>query len=158
MRRFPTCFHSTSSLDSPNNCANDAQIYTNTCMFNTAEGKRSEAIIVTLLGLGPLFTSSHILPYIPTILASIVVLYIGLQLLTESLWQSSGTMLWDEWITVAGTTLSCSLLGFAQGIGIGLAISVALSFLSSSLASVCAQTSSRLFTDCIAATSHPSTM
>jgi MFS superfamily sulfate permease-like transporter len=78
--------------------------------------------------LGVFFVSSHILPYVPTILASALILNIGIELMIEALWESSSSLVWHEWVTVAGTTLACSFIGFAPGIGIGLVIIVSLYF------------------------------
>jgi MFS superfamily sulfate permease-like transporter len=116
--------------------ADSSQIYSNTRIFYRAKGQRLEAVIVALVGLGSFFMSSHVLPYIPTILASTLVLFIGLDLLVQALWESSSFMVWGEWVTVTGTTLACSLLGFAPGIGIGLLISISLHFLLDSINSV----------------------
>jgi MFS superfamily sulfate permease-like transporter len=98
-------------------------------LFNSAEGKHKDAVIVTLVGCAFFFASSHVLPYIPTILASTLVLYIGLLLMIDGLWKTSGCMVWSEWIIVLGTTLGCTFLGFAQGIATGLGISVVLHYL-----------------------------
>lgn len=72
----------------------------------------------------------------PTVLAAALVMYIGLELVIESLWQPTSVMAWNEWITVAGTALGCTILGFAHGIGIGLAVAVFLSFLRGAITSV----------------------
>ena len=70
------------------------------------------------------FFSSLILPYVPTILASTLVLFLGLELMIESLWESAKTLIWSEWGTVAGTLLACTFLGFAPGFGVGIALAI----------------------------------
>jgi MFS superfamily sulfate permease-like transporter len=120
----------------PKQVVNVLQIYSNTQIFHRANGQRLEAAIVTLIGLGSFFVSSHVLPYVPTILASTLVLYVGIELLMEALWDSSGVMVWYEWVTVTGTTVACSFLGFAPGIGAGLVISTWIHFLRDSFNSV----------------------
>jgi MFS superfamily sulfate permease-like transporter len=105
-------------------------------LFKKARGEHQDAIIVTLVGCAFFFASSHVLPYIPTILASTLVLYIGLLLMIDGLWKTSGCMVWSEWIIVLGTSLGCTFLGFAQGIAMGLGISVVLHYLLDTYGSV----------------------
>lgn len=114
-------------------------------MFNLARGKREDAIVVSLISFAFFFTSVYVLPYVPTILASALVLYIGLELMIEALWQSSGSMVWSEWVTVASTTIGCTFLGFAQGIALGLAVEVTLHFLRDSFSSVMCISNTRDF-------------
>ena len=70
------------------------------------------------------FVSSLILPYVPTILASTLVLFLGLELMIESLWESAKTLIWSEWGIVVGTLLACTFLGFAPGFGVGIALAI----------------------------------
>ncbi|KAH3938330.1 hypothetical protein HBH53_264440 [Parastagonospora nodorum] len=111
-------------------------IYSNTLFFHRAGGNRGEACIVTLLMLGVFFASSYILPYVPTVTASTLTVFIGMELLIDSLWQSSSSLIWDEWITVAATTLACSIMGFAPGMGVGLALVVGFQFLRTAIQTV----------------------
>jgi MFS superfamily sulfate permease-like transporter len=86
--------------------------------------------------LGIFFASSHILPYVPTITASTLTFFIGMDLLLKALWDSSSCLIWDEWITVVATTLACSVIGFAPGIGIGVALVVCFQFLRTAIQTV----------------------
>jgi MFS superfamily sulfate permease-like transporter len=95
-----------------------------------------ETGIVTLSMLGIFFVSSYILPYVPTITASTLTLFIGMELLLKALWYSSKYLVWDEWITVVATTLACSVVGFAPGIGIGVALVVCFQFLRTAIQTV----------------------
>jgi len=65
-------------------------------------------------------TSSLLLPYVPAVLASAMVLFIGMELLLEAVWESSQTFVFLEWCIVMSTLLASTLLGFAEGFGIGI--------------------------------------
>ena len=77
-----------------------------------------------LLTVALFFVSSLILPYVPTILASTLVLFLGLELMIESLWESAKTLTWSEWGIVVGTLLACTFLGFAPGFGVGIGLAI----------------------------------
>ena len=81
-------------------------------------------MIVTALTVVLFFVSSRILPYVPTILASTLVLFLGIELLIEALWESTKTLLWCEWAVVMGTLVACTFVGFAPGFGIGIALAM----------------------------------
>ena len=83
-------------------------------------------MIVIALTIVLFFFSSLILPYIPTILASTLVLFLGIELMTEALWESTKTLLWCEWIVVLGTLVACTFVGFAPGFGIGIALAMVM--------------------------------
>ena len=53
-----------------------------------------------------------------------LVLFLGLELMIESLWESAKTLTWSEWATVVGTLLACTFLGFAPGFGVGIALAI----------------------------------
>ncbi|KAL9599858.1 MAG: hypothetical protein Q9219_003552 [cf. Caloplaca sp. 3 TL-2023] len=89
--------------------------------FTRAGGGRFEAAIVTLLTFGFLFISSHVLPYVPTILASALVLFLGIELTLEAVWESAKTLVLVEWLVVMATLLACTFLGYAPGFGVGVA-------------------------------------
>lgn len=91
---------------------------------------------MTLVMLGVVFASPYILRYAPTILASALILHIGIELIIEALWESSQKLIWSEWAVVAGTTIACSAIGFAPGIAVGLAIVFSLHFLCEAFDSV----------------------
>jgi MFS superfamily sulfate permease-like transporter len=127
------------------------KVYSSTLFFFRAGGKRLEAALVTLVTLGFFFASSYVLPYIPTIQASALVLFFGIELVIEALWDSSDSLLLCEWVVVAGTTLACSFLGFAPGIGIGLVTVAIVSFLRDTFESVghvCGHGCTRANIDC----------
>lgn len=70
------------------------------------------------------FVSSLLLPYIPTILASALVLFLGIELTLEAIWESTKTLLWTEWIVVITTLVACTSLGFAPGVGVGIGAAI----------------------------------
>ena len=100
----------------------DLQVFSNTRFFSRASGHRPDALIVLLVTFAFMFLSSYVLPYVPTIMASTLVLSIGIELVRDALWVSTEDLLWYEWIVVLGTTIGCSVLGFVPGIGVGLII------------------------------------
>lgn len=59
-----------------------------------------------LLVLFPSSSLSYVLTSVPTILASMLIMYIGLELIPDVLVHSSSSMVWHEWVTVADTTLT----------------------------------------------------
>lgn len=87
-----------------------------------------------------MFLSSQVLPYVPTILASTLILFIGIELVVDALWASTNHMVWYEYIIVLGTTIGCSIVGFVPGIGVGLMIVVVLQFWHYVVDSVCTST------------------
>ena len=64
----------------------------------------------------------------PTILASTLVLFLGIELMAEALWHTLETLLWSEYAVVLGTLLSCTFIGFAPGFGVGIGLAVVLHF------------------------------
>jgi SulP family sulfate permease len=103
-------------------------VYSNSRFFHQAKGGRPEAALVALFTLAFFFVSFRVLPYVPTIQASALVLFVGIELTLEALWESTASLTCCEWTVVAGTTSACTLLGFAPGVGVGLAIVVVLQF------------------------------
>ncbi|RYN15979.1 hypothetical protein AA0116_g12652 [Alternaria tenuissima] len=90
-------------------------VYSNSKFFHNADGRRPEAFLVALFTLVFFFISSRVLPYVPTIQASALVLFIGTELTLQALWESTASLTCCEWIDVAGTTIACASLGFAPG-------------------------------------------
>lgn len=58
--------------------------------------------------------------YIPTILASGLVLFLGIELTLEAVWESAKYLVWSEWLVVMATLFACTFLGFAAGVGVGI--------------------------------------
>ena len=82
-----------------------------------------------MITFGLFFVSSLILPYVPTIIASILVLFLGLELMIDALWDSTKRMTWYEWTIMFGTFLACTFLGFAPGFGLGLGLAIVAQFI-----------------------------
>ncbi|KAF9814401.1 hypothetical protein IEO21_05135 [Rhodonia placenta] len=99
-------------------------VFSNSLFFTRAGGGRFEGILVILLTIVLFLVSSLILPYIPTLLASALVLFLGIELMTEAVWESTKALLWCEWSIVIGTLLACTFLGFAPGFGVGIALAM----------------------------------
>lgn len=96
-------------------------------MFITrANGGRFEMAIVTMLTCVLFFTSSLLLPYVPTVLASALVLFLGIELLLEAVWESAQTLVLLEWGVVMVTLFACTFLGFAEGFGVGIGTATAV--------------------------------
>ena len=87
--------------------------------FTRAGGGRFEAGVVTGLTFVFFLVSSLVIPYVPTILASILVLFLGIELTFEAVWESAKTLQLTEWLVVMVTLLACTFLGFAPGFGVG---------------------------------------
>lgn len=64
--------------------------------------------------------SSKLIRYIPTILASGLVLFLGIELTLEAVWESAKYFVWSEWLVVMATLFACTFVGFAQGVGVGI--------------------------------------
>jgi len=65
-------------------------------------------------------TASLLLPYVPTVLASALVLFLGIELMLEAVWESAQSLILLEWCIVIGTLMSCTFIGFAEGFGVGI--------------------------------------
>ncbi|KAJ6559830.1 sulfate transporter family-domain-containing protein [Mycena capillaripes] len=94
--------------------------YSYSVYFSRAKGGRFELSLVILLMGALFFTAGHLLPYVPTILASTLVLFIGVELFLEAVWEASKTLAWMEYAVVMGTLVGCTFLGFAEGFGVGI--------------------------------------
>ncbi|KAF9467845.1 hypothetical protein BDZ94DRAFT_1210280 [Collybia nuda] len=103
-------------------------VFSNSLFFIRAGGSRKEAISVAILTLVIFFISSYLLPYIPTLLAGAFVLFISLELMIESLWDSTKTLQLGEWTIVMGTVVACTFLGFAPGVGVGFGVTLVMHF------------------------------
>ena len=96
--------------------------------FSRAGGGRLEASIVTVVTFVFFLVSTFVIPYVPTVLASSLVLFLGIELASEALWESTKTLQFAEWLVVLATVLACTFLGYAKGFGVGLG-AAALQFL-----------------------------
>ncbi|KAF2727544.1 hypothetical protein EJ04DRAFT_594717 [Polyplosphaeria fusca] len=99
-------------------------VLTNSKFFTLAGGGRIEALIVTAFTVALFFVSSYLLPYIPTILAATLVLFLGIELMIEALWDAPQSLLIWEWAVVLGTVIACTFIGFAPGVGIGIGMAL----------------------------------
>lgn len=81
---------------------------------------------MTALTLVFFFVASHVLPYVPTVLASTLVLFLGIELTFEAVWQSAKTLTFTEWLIVFATLIACTFLGFAEGFGVGIGAATVL--------------------------------
>lgn len=99
-------------------------VLANSRLFTFAGGGRLEALVATGFTIILFFFSGHLLTFVPTIVASILVLFLGLDLVIEALWTSALELMWSEWMVVLGTVLACTFIDFLPGffIGLGLAI------------------------------------
>ncbi|PBK96451.1 hypothetical protein ARMGADRAFT_696861 [Armillaria gallica] len=102
--------------------------YSYSVFFTRANGGRFEAALVTLFTFVLFLTSGLLLPYVPTMLASALVLFLGIELLLEAVWESAKTLLWLEWSIVVGTLMACTFLGFAEGFGVGIGAAIVVYF------------------------------
>ncbi|KAF2653097.1 hypothetical protein K491DRAFT_21363 [Lophiostoma macrostomum CBS 122681] len=100
--------------------------FTNSRFFTLAGGGRIEAVIVTALTAGVFFFISYILPYIPTILAATLVIFLGIELTMEAVWKAPQQLTFCEFIVVLATVLACTFLGFVIGVGTGLGAALVL--------------------------------
>ncbi|KAF8207343.1 sulfate transporter family-domain-containing protein [Mycena galopus ATCC 62051] len=87
-----------------------------------ANGGRFELCLIILL-TGVLFLcAGSLLPYIPTILASAMVLFLGIELFLGATWEASGSLTAMELAVAIGTLVACTFLGFAEGFGVGIGV------------------------------------
>ncbi|KAJ7118124.1 hypothetical protein C8R44DRAFT_923357 [Mycena epipterygia] len=94
--------------------------YSYSVYFTRAKGGRFELWLVILLTAALFFISGLLLPHVPTILASALVLFLGMELFLEATWEASKTLAWMEYAVVMGTLAACTFLGFAEGFGVGI--------------------------------------
>ncbi|KAJ7318677.1 sulfate transporter family-domain-containing protein [Mycena albidolilacea] len=102
--------------------------YSYSVYITRAKGGRFELSLVILLTSALFLCSGHILPYVPTILASAVVLFFGIELFLEAIWEASKTLAWMEYAVVMVTLAACTFLGFAEGFGGGIGAAAAVYF------------------------------
>ncbi|KAJ7806786.1 hypothetical protein B0H14DRAFT_3483796 [Mycena olivaceomarginata] len=69
----------------------------------------------------PLFLCAGLLlPYVSTILACALVMFLGIKLFPEAIWEVSKTLAWMDYVIVLATLGACTCLGFAEGFGVGI--------------------------------------
>ncbi|KAK8118033.1 sulfate transporter family-domain-containing protein [Apiospora kogelbergensis] len=91
------------------------------CLFHSSRRPQIRGFLSHLFAVVLYFVSSYLLRYIPTILASGLVLFLGIELTLEAVWESAKDLIWTEWLVAMATLLACTFMGFAPGIGVGLA-------------------------------------
>ncbi|KAF8195271.1 sulfate transporter family-domain-containing protein [Mycena galopus ATCC 62051] len=94
--------------------------YSYSVYVTRAKGGRFELSIVIALTAALFLSSGLLLPYVPTILASALVLFFGIELFLEAIWEASKTLAWMEYAIVLATLAACTFLGFAEGFGVGI--------------------------------------
>ncbi|KAJ6592442.1 hypothetical protein B0H19DRAFT_1278936 [Mycena capillaripes] len=94
--------------------------YSYSVYVTRAKGGRFELSLVILLTSALFLCSGLLLPYVPTILASAVVLFFGIELFLEAIWEASKTLAWMEYTVVVVTLVACTFLGFTEGFGVGI--------------------------------------
>ncbi|KAJ7208245.1 hypothetical protein GGX14DRAFT_499613 [Mycena pura] len=85
-----------------------------------AKGGRFELWLVILFTGGLILSASSLLAYVPTPLASAMVLFLGIELFLGATWEAAGSLTAMEWAVVIGTLAACTFLGFAEGFGVGI--------------------------------------
>ncbi|TFK33141.1 sulfate transporter family-domain-containing protein [Crucibulum laeve] len=103
-------------------------VFLNSMLFTKAGGRRFEAMLVTIFTFVFLLLTGIILRYLPTITPACIVMYLGMELMFEVLWDSTKILLWSEWGVVTSTTVACVLLGFAPGFGVGIGVAMLAHF------------------------------
>ncbi|KAF7374121.1 Sulfate transporter [Mycena sanguinolenta] len=100
--------------------------YSYSVYVTRAKGGRFELAIVSALTAILIVCSGLLLPYVPTILASALVLFLGIELFLEAIWEASKTLSWMEYAIVLATLAACTFLGFAEGFGVGIGAAAAV--------------------------------
>lgn len=57
-------------------------------------------------------------------LASTLVLFLGIELTLEAVWESAKTLQFTEWLVVMTTLIACTILGYAIGFGVGIGAAI----------------------------------
>ncbi|KAJ7737831.1 hypothetical protein DFH07DRAFT_93682 [Mycena maculata] len=94
--------------------------YSYSVYVTRAKGGRFELSLVILLTGALFLVAGFLLPFVPTILASTLVLFIGVELFLEAVWEASKTLTGLEYAIVLATLAACTALGFAEGFGVGI--------------------------------------
>ncbi|KAJ7908503.1 sulfate transporter family-domain-containing protein [Mycena leptocephala] len=103
--------------------------YSYSVYASRAKAGRFELSIVIVLMAVLFLCSGLIMPYVPTVLASVLVLFIGIELFLEAIWEASKTLAWMEYGVVVATLAACTFLGFAEGFGVGIGAATVVYFM-----------------------------
>ncbi|KAJ7822227.1 hypothetical protein B0H13DRAFT_2448258 [Mycena leptocephala] len=103
--------------------------YSYSVYASRAKAGRFELSIVIVLMAVLFLCSGLIMPYVPTVLASVLVLFIGIELFLEAIWEASKTLAWMEYAVVVATLAACTFLGFAEGFGVGIGAATVVYFM-----------------------------
>jgi len=60
------------------------------------------------------------------VLASTLVLFLGIELTLEAVWESAKTYQFTEWLVVMTTLIACTFLGYAIGFGVGIGAAIVI--------------------------------
>jgi SulP family sulfate permease len=123
------------------------QQYSYSVYASRAKAGRFELSIVIVLMAVLFLCSGLIMPYVPTVLASVLVLFIGIELFLEAIWEASKTLAWMEYAVVVATLAACTFLGFAEGFGVGIGAATVVYFMYGVMDSV--RTFSNSWTVCL---------
>ncbi|KAJ7788666.1 hypothetical protein B0H14DRAFT_3576160 [Mycena olivaceomarginata] len=82
------------------------------------EGGRFELTLISIFTAALFLCAGLFLLYVPTILASALVMFLGIELFLEAIWETSKTLAWMEYVIVLATLGTCTFLGFAEGFGV----------------------------------------
>lgn len=104
-------------------------VFSYTRLFTMAGGGRLEGLLLSGVTIVLLFVAHAIIPYVPTMLASTLVAYIGIDLALEAIWDGFKTSKWPDYVVLLGTMLISVFLGFAIGLCAGLGMALICYFL-----------------------------
>ncbi|KAJ7681992.1 sulfate transporter family-domain-containing protein [Mycena polygramma] len=85
-----------------------------------ANGGRFELWLIILVTGALFLTAGLMLPYVPTILASGMVLFLGIELFLGATWEACESLTGMEFFVVLATLAACTFIGFAEGFGVGI--------------------------------------
>lgn len=104
-------------------------VFSYTRLFTMAGGGRLEGLLLSGVAIVLLFVAHAIIPYVPTMLASTLVAYIGIDLALEAIWDGFKTSKWPDYVVLLGSMLISVFLGFAIGLCAGLGMALICYFL-----------------------------
>lgn len=104
-------------------------VFSYTRLFTMAGGGRLEGLLLNGVTIIMLFVAHAVIPYVPTMLASTLVAYIGIDLALEAILDGFKKSKWPDYIVLLGTMLISIFLGFAIGLCAGLGLALICCFL-----------------------------